>query len=199
MQKDIGTIDLNDILSDSAELSPATYQYYRGLQNRRIIINDDIMPDILESAILPLIEMDNDGSGKEIEIILCSGGGDVYSGFALVDVIEKLKTPTTIKIFGMAASMACLIAMSHALNDNVKTICSKFSVGLIHGGSQYLQGSTHQVRDTYKFSERYEERIKDYILSHTKISEEMYRDIERQEFWMDSDDMLKYGVVSEIV
>jgi ATP-dependent protease ClpP protease subunit len=62
-----------------------------------------------------------------------------------------------------------------------------------------MSGSSHAVRDTFKFSERYEEKIKDYILTHTKIDEEMYREIERQEFWMDAEDMLNYGIVDSII
>ena len=62
-----------------------------------------------------------------------------------------------------------------------------------------MSGSSHAVRDTFKFSERYEEKIKNYILTHTKIDEEMYKEIERQEFWMDAEDMLKYGIVDKII
>jgi ATP-dependent protease ClpP protease subunit len=62
-----------------------------------------------------------------------------------------------------------------------------------------MQGSTHAVRDTFKFSEKYEDKIKEYILSHTNIDETMYNEIERQEFWMDANDMLKYGIVNEII
>ena len=86
-----------------------------------------------------------------------------------------------------------------AKNPNLKVICDRFAVGLIHSGSQYMSGSTHAVRDTFKFSERYEEKIKNYILTHTNIDEKMYAEIERQEFWMDAEDMLKYGIVDEII
>lgn len=192
-------ISLDELLGNPTELSPINYQYFKGLKNRRIIINDQISQDIIEYAVIPLIDMDNDGSGLPIEIYLNTVGGEIYNGFALVSAIQKLKIPTTIRIIGMAASMGILIAMASHNNPNVKTICGEFSVGLIHSGSQYMEGSTHAVRDTFKFSEKYEERIKQYILSHTKIDEEMYNKIERQEFWMDSNEMLEYGIVDEIL
>lgn len=192
-------INLSDLLNNNA-IDPIQYQYFKNLENRRIIINDEISSNILEMAILPLIEMDNDGSGKPIEILLNSLGGEVYSGGALIDVIEKIKTPLTIKIIGTAASMAVLIAIAGKNNKNVKTTCSYFSVGLIHSGSLYLgQINTNAAKDMFHFNDKYEKRIRDYIISNTKIDEEMYDKIERQEFWMDSDDMLKYGIVDEIV
>ena len=69
------------------------YQYYKNLANRKIVINEQIGDGLIESAVLPFMEMDNDGSGKPIEIILSTLGGEIYNGFSLVDQIEKAKSP----------------------------------------------------------------------------------------------------------
>lgn len=191
------TIGLDTLLEDGNLPDPVTYQYYRGLLNNTIIINDEINDCLLEYATIPLMEMDKDPNVKSIDIILNTPGGDIYDGFSFVSVLENVSKPVTLRIIGMAASMGGLIAM--AKNPNLKVICDRFAVGLIHSGSQYMSGSTHAVRDTFKFSERYEEKIKNYILTHTKIDEKMYAEIERQEFWMDAEDMLKYGIVDEII
>lgn len=189
--------DLNDLLNKGELPTPAEYQYYKNLQNNTIIINEEISDNLIELAILPIQNMDEDPNVKEINIYLNTLGGDIYSGFAFVSVLERLKTKTTIHIVGMAASMGALIAM--AKSPKLKVVCDKWSVGLIHSGSQYMEGTTHAVRDTFKFSERYEAKIKEYILSHTNLTEEIYKEIERQEFWMDAEDMLKYGIVDEIL
>ena len=178
---------------------PILYQYYKKLKNRTIVINEQIGDGLLETAILPYMEMDSDGSGKPIEIIINTCGGEIYNGFSLVDQIEKAKTPTTIHIMSMAASMGLLIAMAGKNNSNVKTICHPFSVGLLHSGSQYMEGSSHAVKDTFNFSQHYEEKIKNYILSHTKISDELYEKVERKEYWMDADEMKRLGIVDEII
>ena len=175
------------------------YQYYKNLLNRKIIINEQIGDALMETAILPFIEMDNDGTGKPIEIIISTIGGEIYSGFNLVDQIEKAKSPVTIHIMSMAASMGFLIAMAGKNNPNVKTVCHPFSVGLLHSGSQYMEGSAHAVKDTFDFSQHYEEKIKNYILTHTKIDEDLYEKIERKEYWMDADEMKRLGIVDEII
>ena len=175
------------------------YQYYKNLLNRKIIINEQIGDALMETAILPFIEMDNDGTGKPIEILISTVGGEIYSGFNLVDQIEKAKSPVTIHIMSMAASMGFLIAMAGKNNPNVKTVCHPFSVGLLHSGSQYMEGSAHAVKDTFDFSQHYEEKIKNYILTHTKIDENLYEKIERKEYWMDADEMKRLGIVDEII
>lgn len=175
------------------------YQYYKQLLNRKIIINETIGDAIVESAVIPLLDMDNDGTGDPIEIYLTTIGGDIYSGFNLVDVIEKMKTPVTIHVLSMAASMGLLIAMAGHNNPNVKTVCHPFSVGLLHSGSQYMEGTAHAVKDTFDFSQHYEDKIKEYILSHSNIDEELYEKIERKEYWMDADEMKRLGIVDEIM
>lgn len=194
-------ISLHDLLKDlqTSLPDPIMYQYYKNLSNRKIVINEQIDDALLETTILPLIEMDNDGTGKSIEIILSTVGGDIYPGFNLIDHIEKLKTPTTIHIMSMAASMGLLIAMAGKNNPNVKTVCHPFSVGLLHSGNQYMEGSAHAVRDTFDFSRHYEDKIREYILTHSNIDEKLYEKVERKEYWMDADEMLRLGIVDEII
>ena len=197
--KETLTIPLSDLGLDNSLPDPVTYQYYKQLKDRKIIINDQIDSSIVETVMIPLLEMDNDGTGKPIEIIISTVGGEIYSGFNLVDQIEKAKSPVTIHIMSMAASMGFLIAMAGKNNPNVKTVCHPFSVGLLHSGSQYMEGSAHAVKDTFDFSQHYEEKIKSYILTHTKIDENLYEKIERKEYWMDADEMKRLGIVDEII
>ena len=115
-------ISLDDILKSSTNLDPKTYQYYKSLKNNKIIINDVIDDDIVENAIIPLLDMDNDENVKHIDIILNTSGGEVYSGMTLCSVIDNLKTDTTITILSKAASMGGLIAMEGRNNPNVRTL-----------------------------------------------------------------------------
>jgi len=192
-------IPLDDLLANPTELSPAMYQYYKGLQNRRIIINDQITSDIVEYVMLPLLEFDNDGTGKPIEIILCTIGGSLFDGMPLCDIIDNLKTPTTIKVLTYAYSMGGLILMAGYNNPNVKKVCYKHSTALLHAGSTYLEGNSTSVKDTFNFHQKYEEKIKEYTLSHSKITEEEYDKMERYEWYMTSDIMLEKGLVDEIL
>lgn len=191
-------IDLKEMMfGDDVFPSPAMYQYYKNMKNNTIVINSDIDDSILETAILPLMQMDADPEVKEIKVIILTCGGDIYSGFAFVSALERCTTPITIQLVGIAASMGTLIAM--AKSPYITVVCDSFTVGLIHSGSTYLEGNVNSVKDTFKFSEKYEKKIKDYMLSHTKIDEDLYDKIERQEYWIDADEMLELGIVDKII
>lgn len=181
-------------------IDPATYQYFNCLKNRKIIINDSITSEILERVIIPLQEMDNDGSFEPIEIILDTTGGEIYMGFALVDAIEKLQTKTTVRIMGMAMSMGIYIAMAGFNNPNVEVVCTKYSVGLIHAGIVgYGVMEANAARDLSDFNDKYEKTIiRPFVLSHSKITEELCDKIERKEYYMTAEEMVELGIVDRI-
>jgi ATP-dependent Clp protease protease subunit len=199
-KSEIAELDINELISQLSESSnPVAYQYFKNLKNRTIIINETINENIIETAVLPLLEMDNDGSGKEINILVNTLGGQVYNGLVLCDVISKLKTKTTITVLAYAYSMGSLIIMSAYNNPNVTVRCYSFTTALVHGGSTFVEGTSSQVKDYFEFNLKYEDKIKDFILSHSKITEEEYQKMERYEWYMTSEDMLKYGLVTEII
>lgn len=192
-------IELDELLGMlQGGYDPVMEEYKKGLENRTIIINQAVDTSIIEMAVLPLRRMDEDGTGKPITVVLNSPGGALYTGMALVAQLEKMKTPTTVIVEGMACSMGFMFLIAGANNPNVTRVCNKYSIGLLHGGSQLLEGTTHAVKDTFKFSEKYEEIIKDFVVAHTKIDSDTYDRNERVEWYMTSKEMLSLGVVDEI-
>ena len=174
-------------------------QYENLLKNRIILINDTISDLTIDKVVMPLLQMDNDGTGKKITIYINTNGGSVYDGLCLCNIIEGLKTETEIIVLGYAYSMGSIILMSGKNNPNVIRKCYPFSTALIHGGSAYVGGTASQVKDYFKFNEKFEKRIADFIVSHTNLTEDDYAAIERYEAYMDSDEMLEKGLVDEII
>lgn len=174
-------------------------QYENLLKNRIILINDLISELTIDKVVMPLLQMDNDGSNKKITIYINTNGGSVNDGLVLCDVIERLKCPTDVIVLGYAYSMGSIILMAGKNNPNVTRYCYPFSTALIHGGSAYVSGTSSQVKDYFKFNEKYEKRISDFIVSHTNLSEDDYAAIERYEAYLDSDEMYEKGLVDAIL
>lgn len=192
-------LDLEKLLNGGSLPDPVMYQYYKNLKQRKIVINDAIGAEIVEMVILPLLEMDNDGSGEPIEIVLCTCGGSLFDGMALCDVIDNLKCPTTITVITYAYSMGGIILMAGYNNPNVTKRCFKHSTALLHSGSTYLEGHSTGVKDQFEFHQKFEEKIKEYTISHSKISMDEYEKMERYEWYMTSDTMLEKGLVDSII
>ena len=196
----LGQLDLNELiqqLSESAD--PVLYQYYKNLQKRAIVINEDISEASIETVVLPLLEMDNDGTDEKITIYLNTNGGNIAEGLLICDVIGKLKTETEIIALANIYSMGALIIMAGFKNPNVTRKCYPFTTGLIHSGSTYIGGTSTQVRDFNDFNLRYEKMISDYIISHSAITKEEYEKMHRYEWYLTSQDLLDKKLIDTIL
>lgn len=178
---------------------PLLAQYYDGLKKRVFYVTSEISEETTSLITIPLMEADNDGTLDPIIIYINTPGGSVHDGFTLVSAIQKLKSPTTVIVLGYAYSMGALILMSGFNNPNVTRKCYAFSTALMHGGSQFFAGSNSSVKDSFYFYEKFEKRIEDFVLSHSKMTEEEYRKVDRHELYYDSDQMLELGMVDEII
>ena len=202
------------ILEDSAAngITPDLYQYYKGLANNRLILAGEIMDDIVENVAIPLLDMIKEKEDtrekilKEyplkldpIEIIIHSPGGSVYDSMFLANIIDKATVPIKVKILGNALSMGMIIAMAGYNNPNVTKECYGFSIGLIHAGSLKMEGEANAVRDTMEFNDKYSEMMKQYVLSHSKITEEEYEAHNAKQWYLTADEMLNYGIVDKVI
>lgn len=173
--------------------------YLRLLEDRIILFNDQVEQDIVEKVIVPLIEMGQDPKKRPIEIWINSMGGSLFDGFVVCNILDNIKVPVTITILGMALSMGMLIAMAGSNNPNVTTKCYPFSVGLVHAGSLSLEGNVNDAETYMNFNKKIQNKMKDYVRTHTSVSPEILEEQWKKDWWMDSDDMLEYGIVDEII
>ena len=202
------------ILEDSAAngITPDLYQYYKGLANSRVILAGEIMDDIVENVAIPLLDMIKEKEDtrqkilkgfplklEPIEIIIHSPGGSVYDSMFLANIIDKATVPINVKILGNALSMGMIIAMAGYNNPNVTKECYGFSIGLIHAGSLKMEGEANAVRDTMEFNDKYSEMMKQYVLSHSKITEEEYEAHNSKQWYLTAEEMLNYGIVDKVI
>ena len=177
---------------------PILYHYYKGLENRTFFINDVINEDTIDTVAIPLLLADK-VSNDPITIYINTPGGSISDGFNLTDVISNLQSPTTIIVLGYAYSMGMYFLMAGANKPHIKRLCHRFSTGLMHGGNSLIQGTSSQVKDYYKFAERFDAKIKSFVLQNSKFTESEYDKIEREELYLTAEDMLEKGLIDEII
>lgn len=179
--------------------TPSDYDFLKGLEERRIIINGIIDEETLHTVVIPLQRFQEDDPDAPIRIILNTQGGSVPDGFAIIAELERSVAPIYVEITGVAASMGLLIAMAGYNKPNVHVTCNKYAIGLLHSGSSVVRGTTDGVQDTAEFNKSYErEIVRNYVITHSNMAPEKYDEIYRQQFWMQAKDMLEYGIVEAI-
>lgn len=168
-------------------------QYLACLKSRVVVLNDRIDDSVIDTIVLPLMAMDNDGTGEPITFILNTTGGYLGSGTAIVHTLEHMKTPTTIYIVGEAFSMGFYIAMAGYRNPKVKTICTPYARAMYH--MSIFSDETIDEPYLQQFQEDYDKTILyDYIMSHSRITREMLDEWEGTEKYFTAKELKELGI-----
>lgn len=189
-----------EFVETSSQLNPVSYQYFNNLlRHRTIILNNDIDENILETVVMPLKEFEKDSSSEPITLILNTKGGSLSDGLMLCNVIDNYKKPLEIIVPAYACSMGTIILCSGNNNPNVTKKAYPFSFALFHSGQVCLEGEAASVDDTIDFNRDLEKKIRQYIVSNTNISDELYQNYYRRQWFLTSEEMLKYHLIDEII
>lgn len=174
--------------------------YLRDLKQRKLFISTNICQETVDDAIRHIMQINREDMGvaredrKPIILYVTSNGGDVDAGFALIDVILSSETPVYVINQGYQYSMGFLIGLA-----GHKRFAMPHAKFLMHDGSQFIYNSGAKAQDQMEFNKRMEERIKQYVLSRTKITSEMYDSQMRKEWYMFADEAKKLGVTDYII
>ena len=131
---------------------------------------------------------------KPIILYIASNGGEVDSGFEFIDIIENSVTPVYTVNLGFQYSMGFLIGLAGHQRYAMRN--AKF---LMHDGSNFVYGSGSKVQDQMEFNRRVEQRIKEYVLSHSRVSEEEYDQKYRVEWYLFADEAKEKGFTDFII
>lgn len=174
--------------------------YTKDLKQRKMFINDPIFMENIVDVVHFILQFNAEDKGipveerKPILLYLTSAGGSVDCGFQLINIIEHSKTPVYTINTGFQYSMGFLIGLA-----GHKRFAMKNSKFLMHDGFNGTFDSSAKVVDTIEFRKKEEQRIKDYILSRTKITSELYDKQYRVEWYMYGDEAKELGVVDCII
>ncbi len=123
-----------------------------------------------ELLIPQIVEIEEDPSTDCLLLILNTVGGDVEAGLALSELIAGMKKPTASLVLGGGHSIGVPLAVSTNKSFIVKsatmTIHPVRVSGLVLGAPQ-----------TFVFFDRMQDRITDFVCSHSKIKPERFREL----------------------
>ena len=173
--------------------------FYKRLANREIFWNCDVDTDLVDFSwqILEWNREDRDISiedRKPIIIYINSDCGCLNSTMNFIDMIKLSKTPVITIAMGKAYSAGGLLLMA-----GHKRYIFKDTTFLLHDGSTGAFGSVSKVVDSLEFTQKTEKRMKEFILANTKINEDLYDKNYRRDWFMFSDEIIKYGVADKII
>lgn len=186
--------------NEASQLDPVMYQYFDSLLNHRsVILNSQIDENFFEYIVLPLLKFEQDDSMEPVKLYLNTPGGSTADGLMLCNVIDNYKKPLKIIVPSYSCSMGTIILCSGNHNKNVQKLCYPFSFALFHSGQTYIGGESTSVEDVMNFNKSVDDKIRQYVINNTNISEKEYQEHQRKQWYLTADEMLKFGLVDEII
>jgi ATP-dependent Clp protease protease subunit len=169
LKDDVGNIDLYGEISDVSWWG------------------DEITPTQFKS------DLDKLGDIKNLDIHINSGGGDVFAGFTIYNILSRHSAHKTVYVDGLAASIASLIAMA---GDEI--IMPTNSMMMIHNAWAVTAGNAKELRDMADELDKVDGLLRSTYVNKTGMSEDEIADLMANESWFTAEEALEKGFATSV-
>lgn len=174
-------------------LSDCAYEYL--LKQRKLFLTGEITEETSDFICMNLQFFAQ--SNNPVYIYICSPGGDLFAGYAIIDQMELSPFPVYTIIRGQAASMGAIIAAHGTLGHRYITGRSSMMIhpiSIIQHGEEQIEDHKNRIN----FYQEFYEKIMKRLAKQTNIS---YNELSRSisdTTWMDSQGAIDMGLVDHI-
>jgi len=148
--------------------------------------DDDITPQLFKEELML-------GSG-DITVWINSPGGDCVAAAQIYNMLMDYKGEVTVKIDGIAASAASVIAMA-----GTKVIMSPVSMLMIHNPMTVAMGDTSEMQKAIEMLASVKDSIINAYEIKTGLSRARLAHLMDAETWMDANKAVELGFADEIM
>jgi len=153
---------------------------------------NDQMSTVVQAQLMFLDSVEN----KDITMHIDSPGGSVKSGLSMVDVMEYIKSDIATVNTGMAASMGSILL---GAGTRGKRYSLRFSKVMLHQSSGGFGGNIQDAKIDFQEWEKVNKILFDLLGSYCDKTPEQVMEDATRDFWMDSEEAVKYGIIDEII
>ncbi|MCE9585402.1 ATP-dependent Clp endopeptidase proteolytic subunit ClpP [Candidatus Nomurabacteria bacterium] len=170
--------------------------YSRLLRERIIFLGGPINDDVANIVTAQLLFLEAEDPKKDISLYINSPGGSVTAGLAIIDVMNHIKPDVSTLSMGMSASMGAVILSA---GKKGKRFILPNSEVMIHQPSGGVEGQATDIEISAKRIIKNREVLNKMLAKNTgQPLSRIEKDVDR-DFFMDSEEAKKYGIVDEII
>jgi ATP-dependent protease ClpP protease subunit len=134
------------------------------------------------------------GANKDVTVNINSPGGDVFEGIAIYNRLREHQGKITVKVLGLAASAASIIAMA---GDEIKIGASSFL--MIHNAWVLAIGNRHDMREVADFLEPFDRALADVYVARAKQELEAVQASMDAETWFSGSQAVELGYADALL
>lgn len=169
--------------------------YSRLLRDRIIFIGTPIDDTIANLVVAQMLFLEAEDEKKDISLYINSPGGIVSSGLAIYDTMQYIVPDVATICVGQASSMGALLLAGGAKDKRGALPNARIMIHQPWGG---IEGQVTDIEIHAKELQRIKKRMHRILAHHTGQSlKKIEMDTERN-FFMNTDEALKYGIIDRI-
>jgi len=162
-----------------------------------VILENGIGDDLATTIKAQLLYLDSKEDCKEINMYISSGGGSIYAGNGIIDVMRHIKTPVNTICTGIAMSMGNQIL---AAGTGTRSAMPNARI-MIHSLAGGTQGKFQDMEIDYNESKYLQEKLMRQMSEYTK-GKTSYEEIcvltDRDKF-LSPEEAMEIGLIDMIV
>lgn len=170
--------------------------FSRLVQDRIVLINDEVNDASMSIAIASLLFLNNQDKEKPIYLYVMSGGGSCYSGLALMDIMNFISAPVYTIALGYSMSMGAAILSS---GEKGHRYALPYSTVMIHQASSGAQGNVQDIEVSHNETKRLNDLLAGIIAQNCGKKAYQYKKDTNRDLFLSSTDALEYGIIDEIL
>lgn len=172
------------------------YDLYSRLLNDRIIFIEGEITDSKANIIVGELLYLNSLCHDDINIYINSPGGSVTAGFAIYDTMNYIESDISTICIGLCASMAAFLLSS---GQKGKRYALKNSEIMIHQPIGGCNGQATEIKIAAERIIKLKRKLNNLLSINTNQTlKKIEKDTDR-DYFMNSDESLKYGIVDKII
>jgi ATP-dependent Clp protease protease subunit len=169
----------------------------RLLEHRIVMLSEPVMPKPAQRLMAQLLLLDAQDPKKPIHFYINTPGGSISDGFAIFDTVRFLSAPVITVCTGLSASMGTILMLSPPQKKN--RVCLPNTRFMIHQPSSAYRGSAADIEIGAREILKLRDRLVEIYVAETKMDEDRIRADLNRDYWMTSDEAVKYGLCDRVV
>ena len=167
------------------------------LKSRSVVISQQVDSKLSEKVLSQIVLQEQDGGELPITVFINSPGGEIFSGFAIFDMLKFVSCPVTTIVTGFAASMGSVLSLAADKGRRFAMPQSKIMIHqpLLMGYQGRASECEIQAREILKTRDHLVSLYSDQTgKSHDDIKKALDRDN-----WFTAKEALDYGLLDKVV
>ena len=167
------------------------------LKSRTVGISQQVDAKLTAKVLSQLVLLEQEGMEEPITVFINSPGGEIFSGFAIFDMLNFIACPVTTIVTGFAASMGSILSLAADKERRFSMPQAKIMIHqpLLMGYQGRASECEIQAREILKTRDH----LVNLYAEHTGKSQKEIKKALDRDNWFSAEEALEYGLIDKVI